>query len=309
MVPSLGQGFDELSNQQLDHGRPIQKPSQRHSETKFRPNVPIEYSDFSHSYHTQSQYAHHSHLNAQNVQNRSPNLPSLRQVRSDRPSNGMETSYGMPFPFTDAYGYNYGNGFEPEHGHYSSRRAPMYNEVQRNYQNFSDSNGNGILLPSTQARPLPMYDVSRGYAPLSTGYLDAEYLQHPPPPINSSPCSNFGMLGDAGDPKSKKRRGNLPKPVTDILRAWFHEHLDHPYPSEDDKQILIARTGLTISQVCSRTNLDPNPTDLSRKQISNWFINARRRQLPALRSQYRNQDHDGGDCQHSTEREHLSSET
>ncbi|KAL1857378.1 homeodomain superfamily [Paecilomyces lecythidis] len=61
--------------------------------------------------------------------------------------------------------------------------------------------------------------------------------------------SNFGILGDPIDPRNKRRRGNLPKPVTDILRAWFHEHLDHPYPSEEDKQIFMTRTGLSISQV------------------------------------------------------------
>jgi hypothetical protein len=44
-------------------------------------------------------------------------------------------------------------------------------------------------------------------------------------------CSPRGSadiaMGDPIDPKTKRRRGNLPKPVTDILRAWFHEHLDH----------------------------------------------------------------------------------
>ena len=61
-------------------------------------------------------------------------------------------------------------------------------------------------------------------------------------------------MGDPIDPKTKRRRGNLPKPVTDILRAWFHEHLDHPYPSEEDKQMFMTRTGLSISQVrfCNR---------------------------------------------------------
>lgn len=60
---------------------------------------------------------------------------------------------------------------------------------------------------------------------------------------------NFGAHGETMDSRNKRRRGNLPKPVTDILRTWFHDHLDHPYPSEEDKQIFIARTGLTISQV------------------------------------------------------------
>lgn len=64
--------------------------------------------------------------------------------------------------------------------------------------------------------------------------------------------------------KQRKRRGNLPKETTDKLRAWFHSHLSHPYPTEDEKQQLMTETGLQLNQ------------------ISNWFINARRRQLPNM---------------------------
>ena len=248
-MPPLAQGFDELSGQQLDLGRLMPNASQRQSETMFRHNVSMQYSDFSSSYHAQNHFVNQSHLNSQNVHNRSPNLPSLRYMRSDRPSNGMETTYGMPFPYNDSFGYTYGNGYEPEHSHYSSTRTPMYDQVQRHHQNYNDSNGNGGMIPSTQAKHLSTYDTSRGFAPPSVGYVDAEYSPLSPRPMNGAPYSNFGIHGDAGDSRSKKRRGNLPKPVTDILRAWFHEHLDHPYPSEDDKQTLIARTGLTISQV------------------------------------------------------------
>jgi hypothetical protein len=73
--------------------------------------------------------------------------------------------------------------------------------------------------------------------------------QMPPQMLAHGQQANFGIMGDTIDPKTKRRRGNLPKPVTDILRAWFHEHLDHPYPSEEDKQMFMTRTGLSISQV------------------------------------------------------------
>ncbi|KAK3940530.1 hypothetical protein QBC46DRAFT_364062 [Diplogelasinospora grovesii] len=85
-------------------------------------------------------------------------------------------------------------------------------------------------------------------------------------------CMRIGELGGPGlngDNKQRKRRGNLPKETTDKLRAWFISHLQHPYPTEDEKQELMRQTGLQMNQ------------------ISNWFINARRRQLPALKNNAR----------------------
>ncbi|OBT79677.1 hypothetical protein VF21_01465 [Pseudogymnoascus sp. 05NY08] len=85
--------------------------------------------------------------------------------------------------------------------------------------------------------------------------------------------TGYGVEG-MGDGKGaggggRKRRGNLPKETTDKLRAWFVGHLHHPYPTEDEKQDLMVRTGLQMNQ------------------ISNWFINARRRQLPSMISNAR----------------------
>jgi hypothetical protein len=48
---------------------------------------------------------------------------------------------------------------------------------------------------------------------------------------------------------ARRRRGTLSKSITDILRVWFGDHLDHPYPSDEQKQMLIQRTGLTMNQV------------------------------------------------------------
>lgn len=104
---------------------------------------------------------------------------------------------------------------------------------------------------------------------------------------NFSPhYQDMGRQGEAGgDAKQRKRRGNLPKETTDKLRAWFVAHLQHPYPTEDEKQELMRQTGLQMSKFAGRHpgwrqggKADTGKTD----QISNWFINARRRQLPAM---------------------------
>jgi len=69
----------------------------------------------------------------------------------------------------------------------------------------------------------------------------------------------------------KKRRGNLPKSATNILKKWLFDHLFHPYPTEEEKSALAQQTGLTMNQ------------------ISNWFINARRRILQPMLESVRQQ--------------------
>lgn len=66
-----------------------------------------------------------------------------------------------------------------------------------------------------------------------------EPVEPPPQPVN------FAQL----DADGKKRRGNLPKEVTEMLRQWFADHIAHPYPTEEEKQRLMHLTGLNMSQV------------------------------------------------------------
>jgi len=61
--------------------------------------------------------------------------------------------------------------------------------------------------------------------------------------------------------KMKRRRGHFPKTTTDLLKRWLFEHLEHPYPTEEEKAVLAEDTGLTV------------------KQINYWFTNSRRRFL------------------------------
>jgi len=57
--------------------------------------------------------------------------------------------------------------------------------------------------------------------------------------------------------QTKKKRRTLPKKATEGLSTWFFEHINDPYPSEEEKSLLAAGGGLTITQV------------------NNWFGNKR----------------------------------
>ncbi|KAI9679642.1 MAG: hypothetical protein M1829_001604 [Trizodia sp. TS-e1964] len=72
-----------------------------------------------------------------------------------------------------------------------------------------------------------------------------------PPP----PHSLTWEMSDLNNQPRKRRRGNLPKWITDRLREWFAQHINHPYPNEEEKQNLMMETGLTISQASGSPSL------------------------------------------------------
>ncbi|KAK5312140.1 homeodomain superfamily [Exophiala xenobiotica] len=145
-------------------------------------------------------------------------------------------------------------------GTYSRWRTPEVHAAPRyNPYHMSDRSYN---QPMELSRYPQLYD--QGRSPL--GY-DRRYRSLDASPYHTkySQLLSYPIMGYPTHGNGRRCRGNFPTPITDILDLWLQEHLDHPYPSDEQKQVFIQRTGLTITQ------------------ISNWFINARRRQLPALK--------------------------
>ena len=76
---------------------------------------------------------------------------------------------------------------------------------------------------------------------------------------SSSSSSSYGepyqyawsMMPGAGEyPSQRRRRGNLPREATNMLKNWFNEHRSSPYPSEEEKTQFCELTGLSMNQVC-----------------------------------------------------------
>lgn len=180
---------------------------------------------------------HHMRLSEGATRGPSPILPPIRDLdampaRMNVNSPGSSSGKGyaergaVPPPRSDPFGQEYRQPGAPPMG-----SAPMAD--RRSAEHY-------------QHQQQAMMHPGSPYGHPAMGYPGEEAMA---PQMMAHGQANFGIMGDPIDPKTKRRRGNLPKPVTDILRAWFHEHLDHPYPSEEDKQMFMTRTGLSISQV------------------------------------------------------------
>jgi hypothetical protein len=107
------------------------------------------------------------------------------------------------------------------------------------------------LPPLPKSPPLPSPSAPKNLPTASTS-------SHP----HSQPHNTTTTTTTASPPKppaatttQPRRRGKLPKPVTEIMRHWILSHRDHPYPTEEEKKMLCSMTGLTMMQV------------------SNWMIN------------------------------------
>lgn len=140
------------------------------------------------------------------------------------------------------------------------------------------TNGGAGPIPSPGMAPMAAHPGARHpHDPrYAAPYGPGDYMPHDPRDMHPHarvpsmgrpggiipiPAAHVPPGPSAGIAPPPRRRGKLPKPVTDLLKTWLLEHASHPYPTEDEKRSLCSMTGLTLSQV------------------SNWFINARRRIL------------------------------
>jgi len=165
--------------------------------------------------------------------------------------------------------------FTPNHTHLSTipRNASEFS------RSFSEAQAYRPLTQSPLVERLPQYSslceywrpgIQSQYGPLSDSIShDRSLLSEAPSIVFSSALDLSLWDGQDNDSENdhQKRKGNLPKEITNILRAWLMSHLQHPYPTKDEKEELIGQTGLDMDQIC------------------NWFVNARRRKLPAIISE------------------------
>lgn len=140
---------------------------------------------------------------------------------------------------------------------YFRNRTPQPPVINHNHNNGSNS----TLSSSSMSSPLSSpYDSQNHINDSSaTGTPTNNFMKH----ASGASATNGGVNNN------RKTRNNLPKEITFILLQWLNDHLNHPYPSSFEKNQLMISTGL------------------NQQQLSNWFINARRRKIKLLKQQQR----------------------
>ncbi|KAF9390459.1 hypothetical protein CPB97_009169 [Podila verticillata] len=160
------------------------------------------------------------------------------------PPRPQPAHYPSQHPRTNSHPY------PPRHD--SSSSSPHSNSLGSSYQKIEPTGRPTMEAPSRPHAPSGPISVSGGSNTMSS--------------VETEPSSSSIPGGDAQsnmDP-NRKRRGNLPKSVTSVLKNWLVQNAIHPYPTEDEKIKLAEATHLSLNQ------------------ISNWFINARRRILQPI---------------------------
>lgn len=170
-----------------------------------------------------------------------PSLPGLPHMMDDHPHQQPHPSHR-----------SYGSGPGPYQQH-PSRAQSLSGGSIRSFDRAvfpPSASSSGAGAPYDQRHP--SRPSSSFHRHQQDYHGSSEFRGRDPSSSQGGMGSHGSMMGGVNngrlsDSKQRKRRGNLPKETTDKLRAWFAEHLHHPYPSEDEKQELMQQTGLQMS--------------------------------------------------------------
>jgi hypothetical protein len=147
-----------------------------------------------------------------------------RPTRQEPPRYPPPVPYGSSYPPTYPYDYS-GSG----RGYYD----PYYDYAP----------GRRLSQQETGEQVSHLGVPDRAYRPPIHGPTSPSGMRPQPPHSVTMPSGTPG-----------KRRGNLPKESKDKLKLWLSMHVEHPYPTEEEKKELAAEAGMTMGQVSPPTS-------------------------------------------------------
>lgn len=143
-----------------------------------------------------------------------------------------------------------------EHSDYRAKLAQIrqiyHTELEKYEQacNEFTSHVVNLLREQSRTRPIAPKEIERMVSIIRKKFAAIEMQ------LKQSTCEAVMILRSRFLDARRKRR-NFSKQATEILNEYFYSHLSNPYPSEEAKEELARKCGITVSQV------------------SNWFGNKR----------------------------------
>ncbi|XP_074653929.1 pre-B-cell leukemia transcription factor 1-like isoform X6 [Tubulanus polymorphus] len=101
-----------------------------------------------------------------------------------------------------------------------------------------------LLREQSRTRPIAPKEIERMVSIIRKKFAAIEMQ------LKQSTCEAVMILRSRFLDARRKRR-NFNKQATEILNEYFYSHLSNPYPSEEAKEELARKCGLTVSQVCN----------------------------------------------------------
>uniref|UniRef100_A0A8C4QRF4 Pre-B-cell leukemia homeobox 1a n=1 Tax=Eptatretus burgeri TaxID=7764 RepID=A0A8C4QRF4_EPTBU len=143
-----------------------------------------------------------------------------------------------------------------EHSDYRAKLAQIrqiyHTELEKYEQacNEFTTHVMNLLREQSRTRPISPKEIERMVSIIHRKFSSIQMQ------LKQSTCEAVMILRSRFLDARRKRR-NFSKQATEVLNEYFYSHLSNPYPSEEAKEELAKKCGITVSQV------------------SNWFGNKR----------------------------------
>ncbi|KAB1260197.1 Pre-B-cell leukemia transcription factor 1 [Camelus dromedarius] len=132
-----------------------------------------------------------------------------------------------------------------------------------------------LLREQSRTRPISPKEIERMVSIIHRKFSSIQMQ------LKQSTCEAVMILRSRFLDARRKRR-NFNKQATEILNEYFYSHLSNPYPSEEAKEELAKKCGITVSQLKKPPRLGlthMTSTSYIKKNmrfgVSNWFGNKR----------------------------------
>ncbi|XP_062515252.1 pre-B-cell leukemia transcription factor 1-like [Corticium candelabrum] len=172
------------------------------------------------------------------------------------PEKGGSSASATAAAALGGLGSSSGSESQVEHSDYRTKLAQIRQIYHQELEKYEQACGEftthvmNLLREQSRTRPIAPKEIERMVSIIHKKF-SAIQLQ-----LKQSTCEAV-MILRSKFMDARRKRHNFSKQATEILNEYFYSHLSNPYPSEEVKEELARKCGITVAQ------------------ISNWFGNKR----------------------------------